>query len=388
MSLLAAVCFLAWPCPGARAAAPPYLSPAEYEGVDLDEWALLKLEEPFKAAVVGGGMLVSQNEGFAVSTQAIPLAGPARTRHYFLPQPPYPGIDEEEWRRKRAGLTVTTMSYQFPIRWHATKEAYFIALVSNSGGTDLLNRYGLDDLLAGKARSLFVSSPGPRPRPQFTDQSPAWAARRCGVHSTFDARVYYDYLPDGGTAARQFLLTNTRGSLVPSGDTDLVEAYTLKQSFEEKYKPHWSFRVHRCESKWDRKKGVWVPGRWSKECELPVAFKEHFQALQKGDGWFFLTASGRLFVCKPGPEPGKRMIAHVIGDRKRPVLGTIVAPKEDKTFLFIESEKGPAIFELSDRPRLVVYDPKAAKMPDGDEPLRGIMHKARVLVALGRIKGK
>ena len=170
----------------------------------------------------------------------------------------------------------------------------------------------------------------------------------------------------------------------------MLGATAIIVSQKEQNTPKWSFTVHRCESKWNKRLGEWAPGPWSKEEELPIAFKEPFHALQKGDDYFFLTASGKLFVS-PKPAKGKKRTVRAVaveGKSKRPIQGVIVAPKEDKVYLFVESTKGPAFFELSDKPVLVVYDPKVAKVPEGEERLRGIMHKARVLVALGKLKGK
>lgn len=50
-----------------------------------------------------------------------------------------------------------------------------------------------------------------------------------------------------------------------------------------------------------------------------------------------------------------------------------------RTFLFVESTRGPAYFELSDDPGSVVHKHKAAEMPDSDEALRTVMHEARTL---------
>src|SRR4051794_30008261 len=114
-----------WPlC--AWAAAPPYLHPDEYGGIMPPPFVL---EEPFKGAVVGGRMLAHQREEYRVSVQAIPLGGPPRLRRYFVPVPPYPGPQEDEdaVRRRRAGLTITAHVYEFPIRWHLTKDAYYVA---------------------------------------------------------------------------------------------------------------------------------------------------------------------------------------------------------------------------------------------------------------------
>ncbi|MBY0230103.1 MAG: hypothetical protein K2W96_12545 [Gemmataceae bacterium] len=294
----------------------------------------------------------------------------------------------------------------FPVRAHVSygfcyvAEAWSHSDKINCDTAEMLMRYDLKTLLDGKAErgNWFAHDPAlPHPpSSHFALDPPSISARRFAHRAEdFNGEVYHDYLPDGPSAARQFLLTNVRGE---RGDFNtrlkppvLKEGEQLDDGLtpDEITKPHWSFMSYRCEVKPGPKGKGWKPGPWKREAVLNVAFKEHFQAFQKGDSWFFLTASGRLFVCGPGAEPGKRgPVRHVIGDARRPVLATVVDALKDKTFLFLATDKGPAFFELSDKPKLVHYAPKLAKVPEGDEPLRSVMHKARVLAALGRIKGK
>lgn len=67
-----------------------------------------------------------------------------------------------------------------------------------------------------------------------------------------------------------------------------------------------------------------------------------------------LTASGRLFVARKPAKGKKRTVDPVVADGKRPILGMVVDALEQHTFLFLQSAKGPAFFELSDKPDLVV----------------------------------
>jgi hypothetical protein len=379
-----AVCLFFASVRPAAAAAPPYPNAEEWD----EPWKFpanpFRDKDPFKAAVIGGKMLWHHREGTHAITQTIPLGGPAKLRPFHEPPAPVP---DRPWPPK--GVTMTAEVIGFPLRWHATKDAFYIAdawIVSIP--CEYLRRYRLDDLVAGKVKSDLLAEPHTGPSSRFTLSCPGNVARLCCGTSNFNAKIFYDYLPAGDTGVRQFVLTNARGEAHFGGKGDLVARLRIVQSEEERTNPKWSFTVHRCDSKWDKKDREWDTGPWSKEEKLPVVFKEHFHALQKGDDYFFLTASGKLFVS-PKPAKGKkRTIKAVHDDAKRPIQGVIVAPKEGKTHLFVESAKGPAFFELSDKPKLQVYDPRKAKVPEGEAPLRHIMHKARVLVALGKLKGK
>lgn len=368
-----------WPPAALQAAAPPYLDPdAEFWPDDVRGPAA----EPFKAAVVGGRMLFHSQNGGHVLTQAIPLRGPARLRS-VLHNVPYPG----QTRWPPAGVTLTAQVDDFPLRWHVTRKACYFgqaADIVSTIGVEHLRRFDLRELVKGTADSDAHHSARP-PFQQYTRSSPGNDARNYGFFCLFDCRVYYDYLPDRDRGARQFVLANTRRPAQPTGPED--ESW-IKKREEQKTVPKWSFTVHHCKTEWDEKGRKWIPGAWSKEEDLPVVFREHFHALGKGDDWYFLTASGRLFVARKPAKGKKRSLESVYDDALRPILGMVVDAQSQRTFLFADSDRGPAFFELSDDPVIIPYQPDVAEMPEGDEPLRSIMHKARVLAALGKIKGK
>jgi hypothetical protein len=209
-----------------------------------------------------------------------------------------------------------------------------------------------------------------------------------GTSVDFNEELYYDYLPAGPFRVHQFVLTNVRGTLKPRGKADLVAGYAILFADDERSTPKWSFTVHFYEGTWDKRKAAWSRGPWKKEETLAVAFEEHFRALARGDDYFFLTHSGRLFVS---PRPAKpldskpRPVLPVWTDRARPILGFITDVDRQRHFLFVPPErKGgkPAYFELSDKPKLVEYDPSIAAAPKAVEPYRSILHHARILTAL------
>jgi hypothetical protein len=79
-------------------------------------------------------------------------------------------------------------------------------------------------------------------------------------------------------------------------------------------------------------------------------------------------------------------------DAGRPIRALITNADAGRTFLFIGPAKEggrPAFFELSDRPRLVEYDPRsAAPLKEGPERLKRVTHYARVLLAHRLVKDK
>jgi hypothetical protein len=279
---------------------------------------------------------------------------------------------------------------QAPIRWQVGHGAFWVA----SGGTgifrghplregaDQLDRFQLADLWKGKALSApDTESHGSGPL--FALLTPARQAREWGRSSEFDFRVHCDYLPTGPFQIRQFVLTNTRGRLVPTREAGSVAGYRSEQTAEEKEKPVWSFTVHEYQAKWDAREKSWLGKPWRREATLPVAFREPFFALASGDDWYFLTVSGRLFHAPPASRGGERKLVAVWDDPRRPIEGQI-QDSSGRTFLFVSAAgKGkPACFELSAKPKLVEYDPDRVPYLDLEEPLYTVLHRVAVLEKL------
>jgi hypothetical protein len=123
-----------------------------------------------------------------------------------------------------------------------------------------------------------------------------------------------------------------------------------------------------------------------------VAFREPFQVLGKGDDYYFVTASGRLFRTRKPAKGKQRPCVPVWSDASRPIRAFITDADAGRTFLFVGPEKKggkPAFFEVSDRPRLVEYDPGcAAPLKEGPERLRRVTHYARVLLVHKLVKDR
>jgi hypothetical protein len=185
-------------------------------------------------------------------------------------------------------------------------------------------------------------------------------------------RVEYDYLPVAKDKVKLFLLG-------PGA---------AKRGKE----PSWSFAVHSCQASFNKEIGHWERHSWVDEGKIAVAFREAFQVLGKGDDYYFVTSSGRLFVSRKAAKGKQRSCVPVWSDASRPIRAFITDADADRAFLFVGPAKGggrPAFFELSDRPRLVEYDPRSAKpLKEGPERLRRVTHYARVLLAHKLVKDR
>lgn len=384
--LLTLLCSAQW----VLAAAPPYANPDHFdEPVEEPPITEEPIREPFGLAVYCGQALVHWRRFGWVFSQPIDLDGPARRKIPRVVAPygsPFP--------KELSALSM--VHYKTPLRWQARGGRLFIHAAPDGLDSDHLMAdratmcYSFQEILKCDfpSHGLEVKGRPLPPEPEtyvFTNSSPGQLVARIAKSVRFDAHFYYDYLPDAdGKGMRQFILTDARGELVPAKGPD--EGAYIRQSEEEREHPFWTLRVHRCRVKPLAKPNRYEQGEWTRDTDLPVAFREHFRVLAHGPDWYFLTASGKLFVS-PRPKPGRaRTMSQV--KLPSPVLGTITDAQTGKHFLFVNTPEGQAFFEPALKPKLVAFDPKAAKVPEGDDPLRGILHKARILAALGKIKGK
>ena len=345
---------------GAQAAAPP-----------------LAKEDPFKGVVVGDAVLTYASCGYG---------------------------DEVFVHRIHKNLAVkgtrAASSFRSPPRWHVGYGGFW---ANNDNGDRLdpgragLTRFDLASLLAGK----LAHQPG---REWLIDGGDDFAYESAVAAVQNEARsptdndlideplfVYYDFLPFGKYKTRVFVLTNTptpspvRKDRGPNEDDSSAPA---------KKKPPlpWMLTFHRYEGRWVGKPdGDWEQRPWTREGTISGAFKEPFQALALGDDFYFVTRSGSLFRAAKPAKGKDRTLSCVWDGKGRPVESFITDAATGKTFLFVPPAKAggrPAFFELSDKPKLVEYDPKLVPLPKLEEPHRTILHNARVLVALKKIEGK
>jgi hypothetical protein len=280
--------------------------------------------------------------------------------------------------RQGRGRTCS-FSNRSPLRWQIGEGAFWVSHDWSNfpggspevgGGT--LKRFDLASF--SKGEKLWN-----REDANFSIDTPA-SGRGGGLHSPLYS-LYFDYLPAGKLQARQFMATNIRRS------AGLRE----RDSPEEGAPLIWTFSSYIGESRWDKKEGEWAQQPWKHEWTAPAAFKEPFQALSLGDDFYFVTRSGSLYRAAKPAKGKDRVLARVWDGKKQRIESFITDSATGKTFLFVPPAKAggrPAYFELSDKPKLVDFDPKLVPLPKLDEPHRTILHNSRVLVALKKIEGK
>ena len=266
-----------------------------------------------------------------------------------------------------------------PIRWQIGYGAFWVSQDTDFTGLNRPPRAGggilerIDLALLFKEGKIFN-----RLDAHFSGETPA-RTLSFPVHSS-KYFLYFDYLPAGKRLARQFITTNVTGKRL---DED--------RDFRKGKSPPCTFSSYISDSPWDAKKERWVPKPWALEWSTPAAFEEPFQALALGDDFYFVTRSGAMFRAAKPAKGTDRVLTRVWDGRLRPIKAFVSDAKTGKTFLFVPpAEEGGkrAFFELSDKPKLVEYDPKLVPMPPLEEPHRTILHHARVLVALKKIKGE
>ena len=230
----------------------------------------------------------------------------------------------------------------------------------------------------------------------FNYPLPADMSRAVGVFCDFYAtvQVHADCLAAGPGHVRHFALTNVRTTprVEQGGDSAVVGIHGPSQ--EDARTPYWSFTAYSREAKWDPKAKEWDDGDkgWQKEQSLEVSFREPFRVFDRGRDYYFLTDSGSLYRAPPPAKAGwTRRVTRVYDGRQRRVMAVVTDADAKRTFLFVPpaAEGGKrAFFELSDKPKLVEYNPKLVPLPPPDEPHRTVVHAVRVLVALKKIAGK
>jgi hypothetical protein len=297
-------------------------------------------------------------------------------------------------REAPATKLYVALSNTFPPRCHVKNGAFWILSThcfqhGYFPVTEALSRLEMVDLLKGKAVTAPGSGVG-KIEQRFAYPTAGDLVRIVFSYAKFEAELYTDVLPVGRYEVRQFVLNNVRGKAVPRGSAGLLSAYGIDYNRKDRTTPFWSFRVERYKSAWDAKRQEWQQGRWEEEEKLPVVFKEPFQALGKGEDYFFVTRSGQLFVARKPAKGKQRSVKCVWSDSDRRILGIISNADADRHFLFCAAKRGerPTFFELSAKPAPVKYDPGLAPLPQKVDEYQLVRHYARVLLALKKIKGK
>lgn len=277
-----------------------------------------------------------------------------------------------------------------PPRWHAHRGVVWAAGSSNMWGArefgqthHIIHRLELAPLLRGK----FVRAPGAEPSQSggFSSAQPVKRAATLAFFAPFQGELFYDCLPEGIDRVLVFRLTNVRGRYVP-----IPDGHRIEQTEDEKKNPKWSLKVFSRQGKYAKNKEDWEHTPWALEATIAVGFTEQFQVLAKGDDYYFVTTSGKVFVARKPAKGKNRTMQPVWTDWKRPVWLFITDADRGTTFLFVgPAKKGerPAFFELAPRAQPMTYDPALLKWSLSKHPIRLVLRHAQVLVAMKKIKG-
>jgi hypothetical protein len=349
----------------------------------LASWALLEVRseaaappqrpEPLKGVVVSGKVIVCTKDRSDSSEDLSAWFQPLRGG-------------------RPAEVDSLTASVRVPIRWHVGHGALWVAgsagdSLGGGPGRETAKRYELAELFAGRR----VIGPKAKPAGWYGDYfiypDPIYDARFLSDGVDFDPMVHYDYLPAAPDTLKLFLLTNVGGRGKPLGGKGKVVA----RAFPRHGKLQWSFTCYSFTADWDPKEEGWYSRPEVEECTLDLVFREPFQALSRGEDYYFLTASGKLYRA-PRPAKGKHRKLETIWDDKRsPIAAHLHDADRGRTFLFCDSgpkgKGGPCVFELASGVRPRFYDRALFRAGDqGPESLRRVLGYARVLQALGYIK--
>ena len=246
-------------------------------------------------------------------------------------------------------------------------------------------RYDLGEFAKGRIQT--VPGENPEEASHYLRIEPAEDVKWLGSMTRFQAKAYFDVAPVAPNRLRTFVLTNVRGRLVRiTGKTEglLLTGYEPKISEEDKKVPYWAMNVYECKKDWNPRLRVWESEyEWRLVESILPSFREEFQVIAKGNDYYFLTSPGKLY--RTGPFRilvGGRKIEPVWTDAAQPITHYLTDADADRTFLFCkpakEGEPG-VFFELGPKPEPKPYDLSKVKPSKADEPLKGVLERARFL---------
>ncbi len=140
--------------------------------------------------------------------------------------------------------------------------------------------------------------------------------------------------------------------------------------------------------------GVWYPDEhqeWALGDQIKdPPFNERFHAFVKGETYFFLTDSGKVYMSKK-PEKGDRKLELLWDNDRCPITAALEDADTGKVFLFGKAAKDDGqgkdfYWELDETVNRRDYDPSQIKSIDTLEPLKTVMEYARFLADEKEIK--
>lgn len=234
--------------------------------------------------------------------------------------------------------------------WNVRHDAFWCSCTYHLGVTGprdampSIQRYELAPLLKGKLQTSEKAKEGIPLGTPFIRNFPiahlrTWQYGPGG--DKFERLLFADIVPAGKAEVLQFLLNNSVAENPGKGDDD------------PKTRP-WLLGINRGRNRWDAVRGHWAfnpigPDEWKEEDTVfPVPFKEGFQAFVRGEDYFFVTKSGKLYHA-PRAEKGKQRSSRCVWEGS-PITAVLTDGDADRVFLFC-GEKGQGdYFELAMKP--------------------------------------
>jgi hypothetical protein len=287
------------------------------------------------------------------------------------------------------------------VRWHVGFGHFWPLSCSQEFGewdrAEAIYRFDLPALLEGKRATPEGVFADGLPAACFTGCAPLLEPVALALHVRYAPRLYYDFLPVAEDRVRLFVLTNIRGRLEPLGKSGEAAAARIDVDEDQAAAPRWSMEVYETRTRWDAKAREWRGDEWSRVESVGVGFHEPFQMLARGEGYYFVTASGKLFAAPKVPKGQARVMRPVWADPRQPVVAFVTDADAGWTWLFCagepeEAKVAPAqkavYFELSEEPRPLRCRADDLPKAEGDEPLRTVLRYARFLRDQGKLKAK
>jgi hypothetical protein len=207
--------------------------------------------------------------------------------------------------------------------------------------------------------------------------------------------VYLDYLPVAADAVELFLLKRPGKVEVSELTKDGVLKQVLVPASAAKTKgAEWSFTVWGYRGVWGPFPAIdpeqsapgsvgWVGEEWTLKELIAPKFPEPFRVFAKGTTYFFVTASGKVYLARK-PEQGERTLELLWDDPNRPVVAILDDVDRGETYVFAKNQQAiinakDCYFALSDKPRVVEFSPFELKPVKAPEPLRTVTQYARLL---------
>jgi hypothetical protein len=184
--------------------------------------------------------------------------------------------------------------------------------------------------------------------------------------------LYYDFVPTGEDRILLFIL-NKRAilSVNPMGDLgyeDLVGKYGTAMAIA----------VYEVREAGNKDVLLEI---------IPVNFREPFHAFRRGDDYYFVLDSGKVYIARK-PTKGERTLELLWDDPNRPVVAILDDVDRGETFVFAKNKRAvigakDCYFALADKPRVVEFSPFDLTPVKAPEPLRTVTQYARLLAVKG-----